>query len=118
MQSRTELEALEEKLMAAEKPMSFESFAPDIQERFQRAADYADMFVELKNSDGVLVAAMAAYYLCRSTHGSRRALQHNYPRQDLDSQVRRGSACQRPMLVLQHLRLEVSLEFRHAHRDL
>jgi hypothetical protein len=34
MQSRTELEALEEMLMAAEKPMSFGSFAPDIQERF------------------------------------------------------------------------------------
>ena len=49
MQSRTELEALEEKLMAAEKPMSFASFALDIQERFQRAVDYADMFVELKS---------------------------------------------------------------------
>jgi hypothetical protein len=27
------------------------------------------MFVKLENSDGVVVAAMAAYYLCRSTHG-------------------------------------------------
>ena len=49
MQSRTELETLEEKLMAAEKPMSFASFALGIQERFQRAVDYADMFVELKS---------------------------------------------------------------------
>ena len=56
--------------MAAEKPLSFKSFSPKIQERFQRASDYADMFVELKNSAGVPVAAMAAYYLCRSTHGT------------------------------------------------
>ena len=49
MQSQTELVALEDELMAAEKPMSFASFAPDIQERFQRAVDYADMFVELKS---------------------------------------------------------------------
>ena len=46
MASRTGLEALEEKLMAAEKPRSFASFASDIQERFQRVDDYADMFVE------------------------------------------------------------------------
>ena len=49
MQSQTELEALEDELMVAEKPMSFASFAPGIQERFQRAVDYADMFVKLKS---------------------------------------------------------------------
>ena len=60
----TILGALELQLMAAEKPLSFKSFSPEVQERFQRASDYADMFVELKNSAGVPVAAMAAYYLC------------------------------------------------------
>jgi hypothetical protein len=70
IQSRTKLEALEDMLRAAEKPRSSASFAPDIQARFQRAVDYADMFVYLKNSDDVIVAAMAAYYLCRSTHGA------------------------------------------------
>ena len=66
----TKLEALEQKLMAAEKPLSFQSFSSEIQERFQRASDYADMFVELKNSAGAPVAAMAAYYPRRSTHGT------------------------------------------------
>ena len=56
--------------MAAEKPLSYKSFSPEIQERFQRASDYADMFVELKNSAGKPVAFMAAYYLCRNTHGT------------------------------------------------
>ena len=65
----TRLEALELQLMAAEKPVCFKSFFPEVQERFQRASDYADMFVELKNTAGKPVAWMAAYYLCRSTHG-------------------------------------------------
>ena len=66
----TRLEELELQLMAAEKPLSSKSVTPEVQECFQRTSDYADMFVELKNSAGVPVAAMAAYYLCRSTHGT------------------------------------------------
>jgi hypothetical protein len=72
VKSQKELEAKQDELMAAEKPMSFASFAPpEIQKRYQRAVDYADMFVELKSKAGVVVAGMAVYYLCRSLHGSK-----------------------------------------------
>jgi hypothetical protein len=70
MQSLKKLEAMEEKFLVLEKPLSFKNFPPEVQERFQRAVDYADFFVEVKRANGVAVAAMAAYYLCRCTHGS------------------------------------------------
>jgi hypothetical protein len=67
-----ELEALEEEIMVHEKPLSFNKFSPEVRERYLRAADYADLFVEVQQASGVVVAAMAAYYLCRCKNGAEK----------------------------------------------
>ena len=68
IQSRTELEILGERLIAAEKPMSFERFTSDTHERFQRVADYADIFVELNNAENVMVTWYTSNPFVHSSH--------------------------------------------------
>ena len=48
MEAQKELEAMEDKPISAETPLSFTNFSLELQERFQRAVDYADLFVELR----------------------------------------------------------------------
>jgi hypothetical protein len=65
-----ELEALEETIMEDDKPLSFKSYSKEVQERYHLAVDYADLFVDVTKTNGDVVASLAAYYLCRCTHGT------------------------------------------------
>jgi hypothetical protein len=52
------------------KPLSFKFCSKEVQDRYQLAVDYADLFVNIAKSSGEVVASMAAYYLCRCKNGT------------------------------------------------
>ena len=69
LEAQEKIAAMEAELLETETPLAFETFDAVTQERFLRAADYAGVFVEIKDRK-VVIACLAAYYVYRCTFGS------------------------------------------------
>ena len=54
----------EKLLSSAEQQMSFKAWDQLNKDRFLLACDYSDLMWEVKNSDGIVIAYLSAYYLC------------------------------------------------------